>query len=240
MLTAAFLSLALDVGCPVPAQQVAISAEALSGETLGGQAQPDAAARYRVGDFIYEGHGIAMSSPDPRFRDLVLDQQFGLRHRCGNTVLAPSGWNADDKDRTGWSLRIEQLPVPSEPMPGSLAAERRGARPILAGHVAGATWPFYLGNGTFFLGLMHPEDESAETLIVAFGDDPHPTPALIMARIPMTLETLSIVPELHGPGTFVNLEALHEGKLTQVVLVLARETALATYARLTSAHPAGE
>lgn len=237
MLTAAFLLLATGLDCPLPARQLAISVRPVTGEALGGQADASVPARYEVGSFTYEGHGVELTSSDPIFTELVLDQRFGLRHRCGNTASGPTGWNAPDKNLSHWSLMIEPRVDLSDPAPGSLAAQKRGAQPVFWGYKAGATWPVSSTDGSFFIGLMHPEDGSAKTLIVAFRDAPQPTPALVIGKLPIKFDTLSIIPELHGPDSYLNLDGFRKGRLTRVVLRIDRGTLQATRAKLTSAQP---
>ncbi len=125
----------------------------------------------------------------------------------------------------------------SGPAPGSLAAQKRGAQPVLWGYKAGATWPVSSRDGPFFLGLMHPKNGSAKTLIVAFRDAPQPTPALVIGKLPIKFDTLSILPELHGPDSYLNLDGFGRGRLTRVVLKIDRGTLQATRTKLTSTHP---
>ncbi len=74
MLTAAYLLFVTDLDCPRPARQIAISVRTVTGEALGGQAHTSVPARYEVGSFTYDGHGVELTSSDPIFRELVLDQ----------------------------------------------------------------------------------------------------------------------------------------------------------------------
>lgn len=236
MLTAGLLLVA-SLDCPTPARRLAVSVQPVSGESLGGQADAAVPGQYRVGSFTYQGHGIAETSTDPAFRELILDQRLGLRHRCGNSVSGPSGWNAKDPDLSRWSFEIEPRLASSEPSPGSVAAEKRGAQPVLEGYLAGATWPAYSGSGQFFLGLMHRGNGSTETLIVAFRDAPQSTPPIIMARLKIAFDTLSIVPDMHGSDNSINLSGWRDGKLTHVVLTLDRQTLSATHAKLMATRP---
>lgn len=237
MLIAAFLLLVASPSCPAPSRSVAISVDPISGRALGGQAHAFVPARYQVGSFAYEGYGIKQTSSDPIFKELVLDQRFGLRHRCGNGVFRPSGWNARDKGVSRWLLKIDARVQSFIPSPGSLAAEERGARPVHEGYTAGATWPVSSKTGPFFLGLMHPKTGTAETLIVAFQDEPRPTLALVMAKMPIIFDTLSVLPNLHGPDSFIALDGFRDSTLTNVSLKIDEGTLLATHAKLTSLHP---
>lgn len=230
MLTPAVLALALQaapVDClafqaritdPAP-----IAFQAIAGERLGGRRLPAQAGqheRFQVGDFVYQGHGIEIRSPDPRFADLVIEPGTGVRHRCGNAVLAPSGWNADALRPEARALTF--LPMrQTEVAPGAIAASEAGVRPVLAGHRAGATWPLYTRGGRVFLGLMHPEDGRRETVIVAFADRRGDMPAMVMARLPERFEGLTVVPGLHAPPDYVNLDGFTADRaLLQVVLAL--------------------
>ncbi|RYD67090.1 MAG: hypothetical protein EOP58_03995 [Sphingomonadales bacterium] len=87
---------------------------------------------------------------------------------------------------------------------------------------------------------MHSENGASETLIVAFADVPQPTPALVMAKLPLAFDTLSVVPDLHGPHSYLNLEAIREGRRTEIVLRLDRVTSLATFAKLAATAATGE
>jgi len=237
MLTAAFLLLTASRDCPAPARQIAISAVPVTGEALGGRKDPSAPARYRVGSFNYDGLGVEQTSSDPIFKELVLDQRLGLRHRCGNRVSGPGAWNARDKNVFSWSLEIEAGVRSPEPSPGSFVAEDRGAQAVFRGYLAGAAWPVHSVDGSFFMGLMHPEDSSAETLVVAFRDAPQPTPALVMGRLPMKFDTLWVLPDLHSPTTYLNLDGFSGGRLTRVVFSIDRETMLATHSKLKLTQP---
>ena len=224
MLTTSFLLLAAGLDCPRTALQLAISVRPVTGEALGGRADASAPSRYKVGSLTYEGYGVELTSSDPVFKELVLDQRFGLRHRCGNSASGPTGWNAPHKNLSDWTLKIEPGVDLSDPAPGSLAAEKRGAQPVFRGYNAGASWPVSSTNSSFFLGLMHPKDGSERTLIVAFHDAPQPTPALVIGKLPIRFDTLSIVPDLHGPDSYVNLDGFRRGRLTRVVLKIDRDT----------------
>jgi hypothetical protein len=233
MLTIALLVFGAGVACSVEPQQVPVSVRHLSGEALRGTADPTSRGRYRVGDFEYVGDGVVSRSVDPRFYELVLDQQLGLRHRCGNAAVGPSAWDADDRDLSHSFVRIEGGFGRSKPSPGSVAAKEKGARPVLWGYVAGASWPVYSREGSFFLGLMHPENGAPETAIVAFRDVPQASSAILMAGLPMKVDTLNIVPEMHGPNKYLHLGSLGGGELTNFVLKLDPVTVAAAYTRVT-------
>lgn len=230
--TALFLLTTTSPACPPSFEPIAISAKRIDGELLNGKPDPSAQGHFRVGVFGYQGYGIVERSSDPRYRDLMLDPQLGRRHRCGNAIDGPSGWNARDRDFSKWSVRISAKLARTRSSPGSVAAEERGARPVRRGYRAGATWPVYVGSGRFFLGLMHPTNRSSETLIVAFRDASEPTEAVIMAKLPMVFQTLAVTPGLHESANYLNLEGLRDGELRQIVLRLDRETSLATLAKL--------
>ncbi len=240
MLTAALLLIASGPNCPVSLEPIAISVAPLKGEQIGGRADPAVPGQYGVGDFVYQGYGIVESSSDPRYDDILLDQRFGRRHRCGNSVSGPSGWNAREPDFSKWSVSISREPARKVAAPGAVAAEERGAKPILLGFVSGATWPVYVGSGRYFLGLMHAANGPRETVIVAFPDVPQPTPALVMAKLPLAFDTLSVVPDIHGPHSYLNLESIREGRRTQIVLRLDRGASLATFAKLSATAVTGE
>lgn len=235
MVLAALLSIAAAPACPVSLDPIVITVVPLPAASLGGQAEPSLPGQYRVGEFTYRGYGIVETSSDPRFRDLVLDRHRGLRHRCGNGVSGPSGWNALDPNLARWTMRIDPRQAPSEPSRGSLEAGLRGTRPVLKGYVDGPTWPVFSSGKRYFLGLMHPADGAAGTLIVAFRDAPGPTPALVVARMTMTLDTLSLLPDLHRPLYSVALDALSGTTLTKVVLHIGDDRLNDIGARLTIA-----
>ncbi|RYD67089.1 MAG: hypothetical protein EOP58_03990 [Sphingomonadales bacterium] len=89
MLTAALLLMASGPNCPVSLEPIAISVAPVKGEQLGGQADQAVPGQYRIGDLVYQDYGIVESSSDPRYADILLDQRFGRRHRCGNSVSVP-------------------------------------------------------------------------------------------------------------------------------------------------------
>ena len=240
MLTAALLLMASGPDCPPSLEPIAIVAAPIDGEALNGRADPVKPGSYRVGAFAYRGHGIVERSSDPRYRDLTLDQQLGRRHRCGNAISGPSGWNVRDRDFSKWSIRISDKPARTTPPPGSVAAAERGASPTHPGYRVGATWPVYVDSGRFFLGLMHPTNRSSETLIVAFRDVPEPTKAFIMAKLPMAFQTLVATPGLHESASYLTLEGLADAELRQIVLRLDSETSLATLARLEAGTASGK
>ncbi|PNQ76365.1 hypothetical protein BA950_07765 [Erythrobacter sp. SAORIC-644] len=172
-----------------------------------------------MGELIYRGHGIQESSSGPAYNELVLDHEMGLRHRCGNIVSAPSGWNADYDNLDKWKFQIEGIVLSGVPSRGSLAARKLGVVPAIDGCTSGASLPVR----HFFLGLMHPIDGSLETLVVAFPARRDEVTTLTLVILPMTLETLHVIPNLHSPGSTMTLEGLHDGKRTQLTFHLSAE-----------------
>lgn len=225
MLIAPFLLMAAEVACPTAPERIEISAVQIDGEDIGGAAIADAPDHYRLGDLVYQGHGIKVVSSDPRFQNLILDQQAGLRHQCGNTVFLPSGWNATDPDLAQRKLEIEARASTRQSSPGSIAAGQFGAGPLIDGYTPGPSWPVY-SDSSFFLGLMYPETEAASTAVVAFASLPRLSPAIKLAELPIKLDTLSVVPDLHGPNSYINLTSLNEEGMTHIVLLLDQETVL--------------
>lgn len=243
MLLAALLMSSATVSCPTVGETIAVAITPISGEALGGERVPDAPdvrlsdernadarAAYRIGYFGYRGHGVASTSTDPEFVALTLSQHGGLLNRCGNQVSAPSGWNARDDAAWPGSLRIEPIKSTQQPSPGSVAADKRGARPVLSGYTSGASWPI----GGFFLGLMHPVDGTSRTLIVAFPDVAAASPAMEVADLPLALETINVVPNHHGTDSGINLSGLSNGELIHIVLRIDQDAGRAIGAKLRS------
>jgi hypothetical protein len=205
------------------AQTTPLAIQPVRGERLGGvlieAAKPGYSARFQIGDLVYDETGIELRSADPRFAELVLDPGGGPRHRCSAPVLLPSGWNARDAQTTKWNLKFEPRRSAIEQAPGALAAAEVGAKPVLAGYRAGATWPVYVRGGQYFLGLMHPDDGREETAIVTFASRAGDSPAQVLAKMPERFETLSIIPGLHTPPDYINLDGFSaDGALLRVVL----------------------
>jgi hypothetical protein len=205
---------------------VAITTRPLSGEELGGTLMDPVRnfdpVTYMVGRLRYLGSGIAIRSADPRFRDIVVDQAFGLHHRCGNPVTGPSGWNAHHAKRDGQVIRFE--PMRSLPVAAPGASEQ-GGTPVLQGHRIGATWPIMVDHRRIFIGLMHPVDGQARTLLVAFPERVGPAPALVLARLPLSLQTVHALPDLHYPRTFIDLHGrAPDGTLLDLILEADHDT----------------
>lgn len=201
MLNNAILLVAAAAACPVPLEPMALSITPLTGEALGGDVKASVAGQYTVGEFTYEGYGIVERSTDPRFRDLRLDQRLALRHRCGNSVSGPSGWNSRDRNLDSRHLQIEATiekqhtsPLPDNKIPGLY--------PILRGYNAGAVWPIFVKDVAFSLGLMHPKNGDKNTVIAAFRNDISPAPALVIAKIPLRLDGFSSYSRLSWDGSF--------------------------------------
>lgn len=229
--------LPLAAACPPSLAPIPVTVTRIEGEQLGARRDPAATDEYRVGVFRYRGRGIAERSDDPRYRELALDQQTGLRHRCGNTIFARSGWDAPSDRPMATTITIYERILPDVPNKGATEAGKVGAAPRLTGYRSIATWPAYSGGSNFFLGLMRPDDGAMKTVIVAFRNFPAPTPALVLADLPMVFQTISLLPDLHGPDIFLNLEALDERERRQVVLAFDDREAAAILARLA---PAGQ
>ncbi|WP_152608534.1 hypothetical protein [Croceibacterium mercuriale] len=239
MLIAPFLLMAAEVACPTAPERIEISAVQIDGEDIGGATIADAPDHYRLGDLVYQGHGIKIVSSDPRFQNLVLDQQAGLRHQCGNIVFLPSGWNATDPDLAQRKLDIQARVSTRQSSPGSIAAGQLGAGPLIDGYMPGPSWPVY-SDGKFFLGLMYPETGAASTAVVAFASLPSLSPAFKLAELPMKLDTLSVVPDIHGPNRYINLTSLDEEGTTHIVLLLDQDTVLNIEHDLSELNEAGD
>ncbi|MFD1034271.1 hypothetical protein ACFQ15_06360 [Sphingomonas hankookensis] len=206
--------------CPIASQNIPVIVTTLSPAAIGAVPDPENNAVLRVGPFVYQGYGNTVRSNDPRFGDLLLGSGGGLRHRCGNQVFPPSPWN---RPRTGSmpgmiAVLRAATPAPDTGQFGDTEAERHGVRPILAGHVAGPSWPVYHDGGTFFLGLMYPMNNADQTRLVAFRDEAGAVPALSLAVLPMRLQAMNVTPGLHEPDDYLNLAALRPEELVQITL----------------------
>ncbi|WP_294390916.1 hypothetical protein [uncultured Sphingomonas sp.] len=201
---------------------IAITARQLSGQEVGGTlirpAEPSVPATYQVGRLNYHGNGIAIHSSDRRFRGIVLDQAFGVHHRCGNPVSGPSGWNGGDPNIVTSTMRIEPVRARAVLAP---AARMHGGTPYLRGQVLGATWPVFTDGGRFFLGLMHPRGRKQPTTLVAFPAQAGPGKTITLATIPLPLQTVSALPDLHFPTLYVDLHGRSSNReLVNVILSL--------------------
>lgn len=209
------------------AEPVAIGMSSIPSEALGGRPLPTPTSGERtavaIGDLTYRGYGLTIRSADTRFLQLFVQPGVGARHTCGFILDGPSGWNAFDANRS--RLNMVFKPQARDLAPGATLAAEHGARPVLAGFQAGATWPVYTGGTPFFIGLMH-SGEKAETVIVAFADSETQAPARILARLPLRIDEVSITPGLHTPVLFFNLEGRdRDGALNRFVLEMSDETA---------------
>ena len=188
------------------AEPMSIAVEIITGERLGGRPaqQPPGTTmpRSTLGPFVYAGQGMLIRSKDPRFRQIKLDNW--RRHPCGYVVVGPSAGNIDDKDRSRWAWTFERDTATELP-PGLLALEEQHSIPLLAGYQAGAAWPVYAPQGQYFIGLMHSRSKDNETIIVAFSQKAGPSPARILARVPLWLDSVTVVPALHHPHSTLNL-----------------------------------
>lgn len=206
--------------CPVPPQKIPVTITALPAAAIG--AAPDArdGAVQRVGPFVYQGKGIVIRSSDPRFADLVLDQRRDLRHRCGNPVFAPSPWNVPRTGSMPGDMAVLTIPTAASDAAhsGATEAERHGVRPVLAGHVAGPSWPVHHARGSFFVGLMYPTGDAGTTRLVAFRDAPGAMPAVTLAVIPMRLQTAKVVPGLHEANDYLHMAALRPAEMAWITL----------------------
>lgn len=220
--------------CPVPPQRIPVTITALVPAAIGAVPEPQDQTVQRVGPFAYQGNGIAIRSDDRRFAELVLDQRFGLEHRCGNPVFSPSPWS---RPRAG-SIpgEMEVAAVRSAPSQdgygGATPAERHGVRPVLAGHVAGPSWPLFHARGTFFVGLMYPTGNAGESRLVAFRDAPGATPAVSLAVIPMRLQVVNVIPDMHEPNSYLYLAVLRPQEMVQITLRIDRAATTAIDAAL--------
>lgn len=194
-------------------------------------------ATFRFGELIYRGEGLDIRSDDPRFAALTVDRSGGVRHPCGYPIFGPSGWNARDKNPSAWTIRFER-PRAAEPSPGAVALSQSGARPELKGEKVGPSWPVFAGSKRFFIAAVPVRNSRTETRIVAFADRAGPVPTRQIARLAMPIDALSIVPELHGPGLYLNLDGrMADGALRRVVLKLDQKDADRIADELTTTPP---
>lgn len=210
---------------------VTISASPISAARLGGRllAAPERAGerpRSALGLLTYRGYGIAMRSSDPRLAEVVQPGIQELGGRCSYQFWGPTGWNAFDEVRQPWTLYFRRLREPLDLGTGSTAAAKRGSAPILAGYRTLSSWPIRSAGTSYFLGLMAPLSKAPHTAIVAFPAAPARTPAILLARLPMRFDTLSVTPGLHEPYLYLNLEGLARGpEFRRVVLELSDDQA---------------
>lgn len=227
--------------CPIASQNIPVTVTALSPAAIGAVPDPKDNAVQRVGPFVYQGYGNTVRSSDPRFGDLLLGAGGGLHHRCGNQVFPPSPWN---RSRTGSMPGVmEVLRSPTAAFDtgqfGDTEAERHGVRPILAGHVAGPSWPLYHDRSTFFLGLMYPIGNADQTRLVAFRDEAGAVPALSLAVLPMRLQTMNVTPGLHERNDYLNLAALRAEEMVQITLRISPEATASIAAALSGKKKGG-
>lgn len=202
-------------------EPVAITTEIVTASALGGIAEgstsPGHRTRFRVGELVYEGHGVTMRSSDPRFAEIALDEP--ARHPCGYDVDMPSGWNANDTNLQSRAIIFRRPPEPDAAAQkiNRMLAERLNAppKPGMRASVSSAS-------STFFLGLLHPEGTDGETMIVAYRNAPQ-TSARILARLPMRFDTISTMPDLHSPRYSIYLDGRRaDGAIDRVVLELSQ------------------
>jgi hypothetical protein len=164
----------------------------------------------------YEGRGVAITSSDRRFADIVAESAFGLRHRCGNIVYTPTGWNAAQLDKPAFELSFSPnrpLTTPRAPTP------QLPPVPPLAGYRGLASWP--LSNDTA-LGLMSPVSGAGdETLLVAFR--PGGAKPLVVNRFSLPFQAISLLPDIHSSKWYVNLDGVGDHELFRVTLRLTQE-----------------
>ncbi|MEP9401988.1 hypothetical protein [Sphingomonas sp. VNH70] len=220
--------------CPVLPQKIPVTITALAPAAIGAVADPRDAAVQRVGPFVYQGNGIVIRSGDRRFADLVLHPRFDLEHRCGNPVFPPSPWIAPRTGPIPGAMEVQAIPAGRvrEGHRGATGAQRLGIRPVLAGHVAGPSWPVFTGRDTMFLGLMYPTGKPRESRLVAFRNEPGATPAVSLAIIPMRLQVVNVIPGMHEPASYLYLAALAPTEMVQITLRMDAAAELAVEAML--------
>ncbi len=204
-------------------EPVAITATPIPGRALGAvpirNAQPTS---FAIGPFVYRGHGLTIRSSDPRFREITLPPSREAAHPCGAAVDGPTGWNAASADLQRWTLRFRR-PAPP-PSPGAVQAAALGASATLPGYRLIASWPVR----TYYFGLMHPLDpRRRDTLIVAFPSGPGRHRARALARLPTRYASLSVLPDMHRPFSFVRLEGKADDGAWHRVVLEASDAVLA-------------
>jgi hypothetical protein len=174
---------------------------------------------FRIGDLYYRGHGVEMRSADPRFSALIVNKTQDVHHPCRYFASGPSGWNASDPNLQRWKVTFERRPGQDEVPPGTLEADKKGVLPTLKGARSGSSWPVYSPSGSYFLGVMHPTNDPATSLIVAFPDQPGRVPVRTLARLRMNVQGFSVTPGLHDSSDYLNfVERTHDGSILKVVL----------------------
>lgn len=146
------------------------------------------------------------------------------RHPCGYSLDGPSGWNAYDIRKTGWTTKF--VKSPPEDYPGSSMAAKASAAPVLEGFHAGSTWPVFVDEGMFFFGLMHADGIVSDTVVVAFPAKGGASTAIVLATLPMGFERIIALPGLHSNrNLYISLEGRYGGStLNRVTLEMDTET----------------
>lgn len=188
-------------------EPIKLQSRTISGEALGGTPQKAASAErggYDIGVFQYYGGGREAFSTDPRFDGVLVSKDNGLHHRCGHRLeitYTTSDIRATQPALSQASFRFDRSSGVHVTYPGSTAASKAGAMPIVDGYAPGASWPIHTNGNVAYLGLMHPKDGRRETLLVRFEDPRNDAPTRILARLPALFQYINILPKLHQAGS---------------------------------------
>jgi len=208
------------------AEPLAITATQIPGAAMAGTVVNGLGDRpwVRVGELFYRGYGLAITSSDPRFEAVSTPLDRSARHPCGYSLDWPSGWNAYDVRKTAWTTNFEKAPPEGDPA-ASMAA-KAGAEPLLDGFHVGSTTPVFIDGSMLFLGLMHAEGPSTNTVIVAFSARRGASPAHVLARLPLSFERITALPGLHNDrNIYIDLEGRSGGgALNRVTLQIDAQT----------------
>lgn len=192
-----------NLGAPLILQSRLVSGKALGGTPQASKGR--ATSAYKIGIFKYYGGVREYVSSDPRFDGVLISKLHGPYHRCGHGFEVVYG-PAPQAPLSRAHIRFNPTAGLRAPLPGSTAAGRAGAIPVVRGYAAGASWPISGPRGyEAFLGLMHPQDGRNETLIVRFEKPEARAPTTVLARLPMQFQYITTLPRLHEAGTVATL-----------------------------------
>jgi hypothetical protein len=161
--------------------------------------------RYRIGSLIYAGYGFVAESEDSRFAEVTNRPDRHLHHRCGYEIgLGAGAWsvNSAAPERKTHAFRFRNKPGVTYAGPGVTRAAEAGALPVISGYRAGASWPLSAGE---FVGLMHSISGRTETLIVRFWTPIGGRETEILARLPVSLQTIGALPDIHSQRWIINV-----------------------------------
>lgn len=175
-----------------------------------------------VGDLAYRGYGWVTKSRDPRFRDVVTRGQYP-HHLCGYEVTSNSG--SVDAYLASFNPMLTQVYFATKPgvraaAPGAGLSLPDGASLPVKNTRVVATWRVGNGKGWYY-GLLHPKSGESRTLLVEFGTPESGIKPRVLATLPLFLDTIEVLPDLHSSREFFNLRGKDVGgSLTFVQLSL--------------------